>query len=397
MLYHALAISAVILVLFVPFYALEIHSPAKGRPRTRWRMALAFLAIIGLCLSELLCLISARPAVTFSALIVILAALLCGVRRASTLTFFGVALALTAATYVAFGLGAIGDLYEGYEWQALYPFQSMTARLAYEETKSRPSPHFDEAHLTKIERDTRLAPYWGRPYWLRDLHRTAVERFIDSPGFGRARVVASNRPERLERENRRRDYARIAPGDEERAARTEGDLSALEPLAADAPFLTSLDRGHMDSVLDFANTVDCGYVRDRERVAGFRPHGLHDRPYFAPRRPDSKNPIAGLDVRRLELVSLLKFDEPRVYVLPHSFPRMDCLGDGTTRPLDAFESDALASLQRGEDLVAATAGRQIRLMGSIRAVEQCLACHSVSRGELLGAFTYDLRDPSPPP
>ena len=35
--------------------------------------------------------------------------------------------------------------------------------------------------------------------------------------------------------------------------------------------------------------------------------------------------------------------------------------------------------------------------GSIRAVKQCLSCHSVERGELLGVFSYALRRELPLP
>ncbi len=33
---------------------------------------------------------------------------------------------------------------------------------------------------------------------------------------------------------------------------------------------------------------------------------------------------------------------------------------------------------------------QIRMVGSLRASQNCLDCHSVRRGELLGALTYEL-------
>jgi hypothetical protein len=96
-------------------------------------------------------------------------------------------------------------------------------------------------------------------------------------------------------------------------------------------------------------------------------------------------------------VSLLKFDEPRVYVLDH-LPRMDQLSaeNVPTRALDEFETKALAKLWSDEDVVVENNGDDYRMLGSLRAAKQCLECHTAERGELLGAFSYSLRkNPDP--
>jgi len=138
---------------------------------------------------------------------------------------------------------------------------------------------------------------------------------------------------------------------------------------------------------DFLDPEGFGAVIEPQlRVVGFITHALHHAP------------TSGLDDRkswtldRLELVSLLKFDEPRVYVLDH-LPRMDQLsGDNVpTRLLDAFESGALEKLWAAEDVVVSHDGENYRMLGSLRAASQCLDCHSAKRGNLLGAFTYFLR------
>ena len=100
---------------------------------------------------------------------------------------------------------------------------------------------------------------------------------------------------------------------------------------------------------------------------------------------------------RLELVSLLKFDEPRVYVLDH-LPRMDQLShnNAPTRPLNSFESEALQKLRADEDIVVSFQETKYRMLGSLRAAKKCLDCHSVQRGDLLGAFSYDLLHSSTP-
>jgi hypothetical protein len=40
--------------------------------------------------------------------------------------------------------------------------------------------------------------------------------------------------------------------------------------------------------------------------------------------------------------------------------------------------------------VCGLATDRIRMVGSVRAAKDCLDCHSVDRGHLLGAFTYEL-------
>ena len=67
------------------------------------------------------------------------------------------------------------------------------------------------------------------------------------------------------------------------------------------------------------------------------------------------------------------------------------VGKYATRPLDEFESAALPVLERGEDLVKEVKENELRVLGSIRAMKQCLTCHDVQRGDLLGAFTYVLK------
>jgi hypothetical protein len=51
----------------------------------------------------------------------------------------------------------------------------------------------------------------------------------------------------------------------------------------------------------------------------------------------------------------------------------------------------LEALRKGEDLYFHGTEDKARMMGSIRAVKQCLQCHGGSRGDLLGAFSYGLR------
>jgi hypothetical protein len=129
-----------------------------------------------------------------------------------------------------------------------------------------------------------------------------------------------------------------------------------------------------------------GLVQDRDHVVGFEPHRFTQ-------MPQSK---ADFQLLRLELVSLLKHAVPVAYVSEH-LPRMDQLNAAPTRSLDDFERHSLDLLRTDEDLVIDDAPNRIRMVGSLRAGKDCMECHSVRRGELLGAFSYELVPTRPVP
>jgi len=79
----------------------------------------------------------------------------------------------------------------------------------------------------------------------------------------------------------------------------------------------------------------------------------------------------------------------------NNLPRMDELTDAPTRPLDGFETAALQQLQAGTEIVVEEDAGELRMLGSLRAAKQCTECHAVSRGDLLGAFTYRLQSDIP--
>ena len=70
---------------------------------------------------------------------------------------------------------------------------------------------------------------------------------------------------------------------------------------------------------------------------------------------------------------------------------MDKVHDVPTRPLDTFESCGLESLRQGEDLFIGGTASELRMLGAVRSIKQCLDCHGGERGDLLGAFSYSLR------
>jgi hypothetical protein len=91
----------------------------------------------------------------------------------------------------------------------------------------------------------------------------------------------------------------------------------------------------------------------------------------------------------LELVSLLRHDEPRVY-LAETLPAMDELQNVPHRALNEFEAEALLKLESQEDIVVAKHPRQLQMLGALRAGNSCVECHECGHGKLLGAFSYEL-------
>jgi hypothetical protein len=171
---------------------------------------------------------------------------------------------------------------------------------------------------------------------LRILHEDTVGLFVNSPGFGVARVML---PSESLLEIDARGVAPV-PQPVPRASAlnlTPGFVG--QPKAS--PNNEDYNR-HWQGVADFTDRRNRGYVRDRQHVAGFRPHRLSEVPGVGSQR---------MAVETVELVSLLRFSEPAVYISA-DLPRMDELRDAPTRLLDDFESAALRQLRDGEDLVA---------------------------------------------
>jgi hypothetical protein len=107
---------------------------------------------------------------------------------------------------------------------------------------------------------------------------------------------------------------------------------------------------------------------------------------FAQRRTINWEP------KSVDLVGLLTHEQPVVYV-SENLPAMEDLKKTPTRPLDAFETAGLGSLQKGETHYVRSRDGIVRMLGAVRAKSDCLACHETRQvGELLGAFSYTLRE-----
>ena len=300
--------------------------------------------------------------------------------------------------------------YSAEELRKRYPFESLSKRLEYEARRSRGDSAPPAAPELTEETEKRLKTMetgYGRKgprgdlrtASLMQLHSDEVEMFVAREGFGIERLP-SPRPSFLELPPAppipfTASGARAVPpeaGPQVVLAKGEGArVVSSDGTALGMPTFPQLDLFHLRGQYNFIEPSSLGYIKDRDRVAGFQPHQFRSMPEVGDWRAwGEKPPKEKWAVARLELVSLLKYERPAVYVSTE-LPRMEQLEKAKMRPLDEFEAEALKRLHKGEDVIADAAVNHIRMVGSLRAAKQCQQCHSVPRGALLGAFTYDLQ------
>ena len=94
-------------------------------------------------------------------------------------------------------------------------------------------------------------------------------------------------------------------------------------------------------------------------------------------------------INRMELVSLLKFDEPAVYIYAE-LPEMEKLKEAKVRPLNRFEQARLQVLREDSDEHFEANLNRVKMVGALHSTKSCTDCHRVKQGELLGAFSYDI-------
>jgi hypothetical protein len=227
---------------------------------------------------------------------------------------------------------------------------------------------------------------------LENLHARVFAEFIEAEGLGvrRARIFDLNQPAFAIPDLPSLSMPpppETGPESSPDVGPQQGELA--QAAASAAPAHDVLRETHESSAFNFVNRKGFGYVVGPDRVYGFQPHGFRSSPTLPTPEPEGGAQSNSWQVASLQLVSLLKQESPGVY-LSDSLPRMDELSHVPTRPLDAFESEALAKLQSGEQIIFESGDEEIRMLGSLRAAKQCLQCHSVERGHLLGAFTYRL-------
>lgn len=330
-------------------------------------ISIAFgLFSLGVCMIAL-------PAVFFQAVAVGILGVVWAWLRWRPRTYVLLSCAATLTVYAVVGVIA---------WQDTTHLQEEFAYISLEGRLPSPAkPHSAEAmpsttgdRLNQLEdRYEKENSSWSgqrRTDILRALHENTVEVFVDQPGFGVTRMGGMTRW-LLTGAHQRQPIPQpgipspspwVSTPDQSQKAATNG--------------LRSL---HEASVLDFANPANFGFIKDRQHIAGFREHQFTEIPA----------PQERLALVRLDLVGLVLHKEPVAYI-SENLPRMDELRTAPTRSLDDFENAGLSALRGGEDLFVSEHGTECRMIGAIRALRQCLACHDRERGELLGAFSYTL-------
>lgn len=365
----ALAVSLGLAAIFVRPLATK-NGPPRGR-------------LVALCLGTLVSLCIGSLATLFTAGFLVVAELISrGFSPPSIQTRYRIAMICVAGAFVSILLLENVELAHLEKLRQKFPIVSLDERLKYETAlaSNNEPPILNETVVKRLAKDEERFDRLGNRYWgLGRIHDRRFEQFIRGNGFGVTRM-ARPRVQSLDRA----PLHDISFDESSVAAAHEGssEWRIQRPDASQRP-TTSL---HDVSRFDFLDNEGFGgIVAPRTQVAGFIEHGFHRHPR------DHAIELMRWTINRIELVSLLKFDEPRVYVLDH-LPRMDQLSSETapTRELNEFEASALAKLRSDEDIVVKRAGAKVQMLGSLRAAKQCIECHNVQRGELLGAFSYQL-------
>jgi hypothetical protein len=130
---------------------------------------------------------------------------------------------------------------------------------------------------------------------------------------------------------------------------------------------------HETSVIDSFRPETFGYVKTDSEVAGFVPHGSAQLAKEIG-AVDEKND-SHWQLTRLELVSLLKHDEPRVYIAD-TIPLMDEFDSLPHRPLDEFEAQALPQLVTEKDTVIEEITGGVKMLGAVR--PETIACNATT-------------------
>jgi len=232
---------------------------------------------------------------------------------------------------------------------------------------------------------------------LRLLHAEEAAKFGSRDGFGFLRMPSAGPGSLPQADPPRYQFASadIVDSSDEPLVELPATRQAAKTQTIRLPSLAQITDYHQAGETAFLSIPSMGHFKSKDEVAGFAAHAFMGmpKPHQYERRPVYNPHTEQWAVNRLELVSLLKHDEPAVY-LSDQLPQMDELADAKTRTLHRFENAALKQLRSGEDVVVRSTLNQIKMLGSLRASKQCMQCHSVKYGELLGAFSYILvRDP----
>lgn len=254
-----------------------------------------------------------------------------------------------------------------------YPAQSVEQRLEFElahqdssELKLTAAP---EAQLTYSEH--KATKHNWRVASLRRLHDETYQRFTIAAGFGPLRMAEVS------------DY--FVNTDPRSDTSVPLNLKSKEATGSLASYLEGI---HESTRFDLFDLERIGFVRSVNHVVGFEPHGPSDLTSWI---GADKGEESNWQLTRLELVGLLKHDEPRVYIA-ETIPLMNELDSLPHRQLNEFEAQALPQLATEKDTVIEEFVGGAKMLGAVRAGNDCLQCHNGPRGKLLGAFSYEFKE-----
>jgi hypothetical protein len=351
------------------------------------------------------------PPLVITALLLLLGTIVCAGRQ-SKVAHFRIFTLCAGAVGMLSGFGISTPYIQHlHELREQYPMVSLAPRLAYEVEHKQPKPGQTVASATLFAPPPQGSPSWAnlaveeretslrwsrRTSALQRIHASTVEQFIDAPGFGIGRM---SHVTDYWLEKRRKPAAPLTPPPDDSSPTTpSGPLfTGSQPFDGSGSRLALNDQLaniHRTGVRDFLDLESFGWVVDRNHVAGFESHHFSNefQPSFVTHSAESPE----LELSRLELVSLLKFDTPRVYVSNQNLPQLDQSHEAPTRALNPFETTSLTLLEKGDDFVFNEHGPHVLAFGSLRAGAECLKCHEVQRGALLGAFSYQFHRALPP-
>ena len=340
----------------------------------------------------------------------LISGLLCRALKARPRYYLHAGAAATLAIFLAFGLQ--GPSY----WTALqqhYPMESVESRLAYEVRASQaPAPDGDVLAADAVAQLDHLYDQPREKYArqrraesLAIVHGSYVTQFVNSPGFGVGRDIGSS--SRMIETSFREAAGKLQgpvpmPAETARtieiSAQDAGSQAREQTPRPAAPvIIPQLETVHRHAQLDFADPLDFGFVLDRAARGRFSLASFHapadPARIVGDRLPDDRV-VGGAPGRTCEPAQARAADgvslqEPAAN---GRFTRR------AVRPLDAFEEEGLSALRAGETIHTRDEGDRIRMLGAVRAAGQCLNCHEVQHGALLGAFSYEFgfRRPAAP-
>jgi hypothetical protein len=102
----------------------------------------------------------------------------------------------------------------------------------------------------------------------------------------------------------------------------------------------------------------------------------------------AKGTIVRWSLNNLKLIGLSKKTDAKVYLTDRA-PSMTERDNIPTRDLNEFERAGLEKLQAGKSVCIENQGQKVRMLGPIYVGASCISCHD-QRGQMLGAFTYEL-------